>query len=575
MGGMGGLLSRALMMMRAMLPDSPQPRRTFSSACADMASKSQTHVDEVRSDSETRHTIAASSASVTAHAKVHLLHMQDCITPRINLDTCTALQACLLRIPSLRQPAIRGNSCHLQPFCHLAVFTELHCAAATANAPLLTDLLHTLASMNKIRTALSIRCNGFSVLDVALLAPLAVSAGSSDKKRWNTQCALAVRTLLTRAGNLCFQGTYTSSLPTVSPSGVRETMSCMGVGTAFHAAVLGGCCESLRLLLSFLRQHGHTVVGTDRPIVPGVTESGLEIASQSTYTDSNEGNAHRMLGSRNSWGMTPAEIACLLTSSDPDAEMLGTLISYGAEVGLVAATTAPTKDSCLMLACQSGNMRAVQCLLTIPAGPRADRHKPLMAFHPSTQLDYHCAPYHRNVDGWSALCYAVRYGHVEIVALLLPITNCLAVETLSDGDTLFHLAAVCGCIAILAMLVERETTEWDKYVRDISGGYAMQSRTVRQKLMTVKNGRGKRPLDVWTEAAPGDKEFGQVLSGALSIYSSTRPDGNGDGEVEAAMGDELDVCESYCISDDEYKLALLPVPKTLGYYSTTRHVDEG
>lgn len=533
---------------------------------------------------------APTPSPATAVLQVHLLPLQHCL----DLAVPSALSAALGHCEALRASP---------PGPH--AYTEMHVAAASGCRFIVEDLLVCLALQGKIRTCLGMRSSPgrLSVLEVALL-----SAGSQQGA-----CGV-VRSLLTRAGNLCFQGSLQGD----------------GGFTAVHAALLGGSVDCLRMLLRFLERHGHTVVGlgssperaseTTGPVpptagvvggvdvlgavggngvveavggdgaggVPGAAGGGEQPAIVPPVASPVTAPAHaasplradQLLSWPDDAGMSPAALLCALPCAPSDqansAALLSALITAGCEVGLLAAQGS-TRKTPLMLACERGNLLLVERLLSVTAAasqtdPQSEAARAL-CFVASHALSYECAPYAKDRRGWTALSYAISGGHESIAQLLLALTFSI-VDTTDDGQSVLHLCAEGGHAALCAVLVAREQREWDEHVARYCGAQALLSRQYRPRLLQARDGRGRTP-EAAARAGGHDEVAAMLKAAAAAVYATS--DGVGDaqrkGEAEDDEGGGEGEMERERREESDYAFALMPKPKNLGYYSRTTNAD--
>lgn len=66
-----------------------------------------------------------------------------------------------------------------------------------------------------------------------------------------------------------------------------------------------------------------------------------------------------------------------------------------------------------------------------------------------------------NFEGWSPLCCAIAYGHVEVAELMLQSGCNPHYTTAGAGNTLLHVAAWYGCAASVEWLLNANLPDLD------------------------------------------------------------------------------------------------------------------
>jgi ankyrin repeat protein len=356
--------------------------------------------------------------------------------------------------------------------------------SAVQNAPpeVLCDILETLSRNQFLKHALSLRT---SVCEESSTAAAAGGGGGGGgclplEHALLARNTAAVRVLLRRAGNWCFQSTpplerrcgtvqevgdqandgvtyspqstlaavqlpvYLSREHYRAPYQASQSLPASvisnhntSIGSALHAAVMGGSEECLGMLLRFVRKYHSHIVNCE------------------------PANSHAELvdwaGARSD-GYTPLMLACALGRTG----CIRLLLAEGASL---SAVTEPHRLTPLMLACASGSLVAVAELLSHFDMVGSNLNANIRAYMEKDTVNLmKCAPYAANIDGKQALGMAAEAGHADIVEYCIEQRISHSHKDMF-GNTALHLAAGNGHIYVCRVIIEAEVKAVSRFNR--------------------------------------------------------------------------------------------------------------
>ena len=391
--------------------------------------------------------------------------------------------------------------------------TELHFAVSRAPHYIVEDILAALSREGILSSCLTVKCKSLSVKSEGKVSdccsdstqPGATKVNKEDSIKYPEDSALtvetvvncepdtiileltpleaalqsgnspAVKSLLQRAGNLCFENI---------PAG-----KCCN--TPIHSAVRGGA-DAVRLVMRFLSLYtprqswglsvnemveardyqgrtplmlasllGRTLLVSQflkmscspsvatgaQPNFKIISRYGkIEIASQtvtpSVYGQQNVSGSRGAIG--HSEGNGGVSLLSRLMTFDRSSRPEDT-------VGLSDSWTA------LMYASSCGHLDIVKLLLSTST-PSLSNESQLS--NRSAVASMQCAPCARNREGLTALMLAATYGHLRVVEELILAGIPLQSQNSTDGNTVLHIAALKGRMEICMLLLSAESAMW-------------------------------------------------------------------------------------------------------------------
>ncbi|KAL1618730.1 hypothetical protein SLS56_010460 [Neofusicoccum ribis] len=169
-----------------------------------------------------------------------------------------------------------------------------------------------------------------------------------------------------------------------------------------------------------------------------------------------------------------------------DEDILRLLLENHADLNLLDSYD----DSPLMCASRNGNIEAVELLLQY----NADVNEAAQA-----------TPEESDANGWTALCYAAWFGHVEVAQQLLNAQADVEHETV-NGDRPLHLAAKEGKIPLINLLLSYgvnssssllQLKKWDGLCFDDDVSYPTQQKVIGVLRLHEKLNNTRRSLKFW------------------------------------------------------------------------------